>query len=114
MDKEVTLERFMTIVDAYGASAERWPASERRGALALLSASSEARTRLAEAKALDGLLAVAPAGAPSAQLIERLMAARPRRTAWLPSSTGISETEPNATPSMIDAASAPVGNAGEP
>ena len=57
MDKEVTLERFMTIVDAYGASAERWPASERRGALALLSASSEARTRLAEAKALDGLLA---------------------------------------------------------
>ena len=78
MDKEVTLERFMTIVDAYGASAERWPASERRGALALLSASSEARTRLAEAKALDGLLAVAPAGAPSAQLIERLMAARPR------------------------------------
>lgn len=78
MDKEITLERFKAIVDAYGASAERWPPSERKGALALLAASPEARACLAEASALDGLLANSPAGAPSAELIERLVAARPR------------------------------------
>lgn len=78
MDKEVTLERFAAIVDAYGASPPRWPLDERRAAEALLAASADARSLLAEARKLDGLLAAAPVEAPSGALVARLMAARPR------------------------------------
>lgn len=83
MDKEITLERFAAIVDAYGASPERWPAPERSAADALLAASAPARALLAEARMLDGLLAAAPLEAPSDALVERLMAARPRALAAL-------------------------------
>ena len=78
MQREITLERFAGIVDAYGASPERWPDSERAAAEALAAASAEARTLLTQAAALDLLLGHAPAEAPSAALFERLIAARPR------------------------------------
>lgn len=76
--KEITLERFAGIVDAYGASPERWPHDERAAAEALAAASAEARALLIEASALDRALDAAPAEAPSAALVERLLAARPR------------------------------------
>lgn len=81
MDREITLERFAAIVDAYGASPMRWPVAERGAAEALLAASTEARALLSDARMLDGMLAVAPVEAPSAALVERLMAARPRAAA---------------------------------
>lgn len=81
MDREITLERFAAIVDAYGASPMRWPVAERGAAEALLAASAEARALLGDARMLDGMLAAAPVEAPSAALVERLMAARPRAAA---------------------------------
>ncbi|MEQ8326784.1 hypothetical protein [Parvibaculum sp.] len=85
MQKEITLKRFAGIVDAYGASPRRWPDDERASAEALVAASAEARALLAEAAALDGVLARAPVEAPSAALAERLLAARPRGVAAVPS-----------------------------
>lgn len=81
MDREITLERFAAIVDAYGASPMRWPVDERGPAEALLAVSAEARALLADARMLDGMLASAPVEAPSGALVERLMAARPRAAA---------------------------------
>lgn len=85
MKKEITLERFAGIVDAYGASPERWPADERAAAEAMVAGSAEARALLAEAAALDSVLSAAPVDAPSAALTERLIAARPRGPAAMAS-----------------------------
>lgn len=52
----MTPDRFATLIDAYGASPERWPAPERQAALAYLQATPAARTLVAEAERLDGLL----------------------------------------------------------
>ncbi|MDX5367022.1 MAG: hypothetical protein LPK88_11300 [Alphaproteobacteria bacterium] len=81
MKSEISLERLEAIIDAYGASPMRWPAGERAAAEALLAASVEARSLLADARMLDGMLAAAPVEAPSDALVARLMAARPRGAA---------------------------------
>lgn len=82
MNKEVTLERLAGLIDAYGASSARWPADERVAAEALLAVSAEARALVEQAACFDRLLDMAPtAGASSAALIERLLAARPRAAA---------------------------------
>ncbi|MEQ8281618.1 MAG: hypothetical protein RIC04_02510 [Parvibaculum sp.] len=87
MTNEFSIERLKEIVDAWGASPSRWPEAERGAAEALLAASSEARGLVAEAQRLDALLDAAPVEAPSAALMERLMAARPRPAANAPSRT---------------------------
>ncbi|MBX3495958.1 MAG: hypothetical protein KF769_06930 [Parvibaculum sp.] len=87
MTNEIPIERLKEIVDAWGASPSRWPAAERGPAEALLAASSEARGLVAEAQRLDALLDAAPVEAPSAALMARLMAARPRAAASAPSRT---------------------------
>lgn len=79
MTGTMNLERFATIVDAYGAEPARWPDAERAAALALLLASTEARARREAASALDGLLATLPPARPSADLREAVLAAAPRR-----------------------------------
>ncbi|MEQ1718516.1 MAG: hypothetical protein ABL907_21450, partial [Hyphomicrobium sp.] len=48
------------VLDAYGADRTRWPAQSRRDLSQVLSASSEARRRLADAEAFDKLLDLAP------------------------------------------------------
>lgn len=53
----MTLERLREILAAYGADQEHWPAAERDAALALLTASPEAREAARDAMALDDLLA---------------------------------------------------------
>ena len=83
MRNEMNLERLREIVDAYGASATRWPEAERPAAEALLAASAEARALADDAARFDALLDMAPAEEPSAALRERLMAARPRAAAPL-------------------------------
>ena len=52
----MTPDRFATLIDAYGASPERWPASERQAALAYLRAAPAAQALVAEAARLDALL----------------------------------------------------------
>lgn len=78
------LAEFQALIDSYGARSEQWPASRRDAALALLARSPEARTRLAEAAALDALLDHAPVDAPSPALRAALLAARPEpaTTGW--------------------------------
>lgn len=52
----MTPDRFTTLIDAYGAAPERWPASERQAALAYLQATPAAQAMVAEAGRLDALL----------------------------------------------------------
>jgi hypothetical protein len=56
----MAFERFRTIVDAYGADPDRWPADERAEALALVACSAEASAYAQQAEALDTLLDAAP------------------------------------------------------
>ncbi|HVY83809.1 MAG TPA: hypothetical protein VG943_01645 [Caulobacterales bacterium] len=66
--------RFEAIVAAYGADAARWPEAERAAAQAFAQTSSEAQAILAEAHALDALLAADADEAPvSVTLTRRLM-----------------------------------------
>ncbi|MGX1196880.1 hypothetical protein [Parvibaculum sp. MBR-TMA-1.3b-4.2] len=74
----MTLERLDELLSAYGADEAGWPAGERQAARDLIAASAEARQLLEDARALDTLLNAAPVEEPSAELVERLMAARPR------------------------------------
>ncbi len=73
----MTKERVAALIDAYGASPERWPEAERPQALALLAQSASARELLHEARSLDLLLNMAPVDLPSTALEDRIMAARP-------------------------------------
>ncbi len=52
----MALDRLKTLIDAYGADPEHWPADERADALLLLGASEEARTYARSGEALDALL----------------------------------------------------------
>lgn len=76
---DMTLDRLREIVEAYGAAAHRWPVAEREAALALVASNSDARALVDEALTLDLMLDAAPAPEPaSAELVARIMAARPR------------------------------------
>lgn len=69
------LEAFQVLLDGHGAERTRWPAPQRLRFAGLLAESSEARRRLAEAEALDSLLARAPLPSPSrhAALVDRIV-----------------------------------------
>ena len=62
------LERFRTLVDAYGADPARWPARERGPAEALAAGNAEARALMDQAAALDRVLARAVPAAASPDL----------------------------------------------
>ncbi|MEN3975166.1 hypothetical protein [Emcibacter sp. SYSU 3D8] len=68
------LEEFRSLLDAWGADPGRWPGERREAAEALLAVSDEARRLLAEEAAFDGLLAGAPPAAPSAALLDSVLA----------------------------------------
>lgn len=74
-------ERLSAILETYGADPKRWPAEERAAAEALLATGVGAEA-LAEARALDALLAEDDAGAPSDLLMARLKRAAPRAVSW--------------------------------
>jgi hypothetical protein len=77
----MTPERFRAIVDAYGADARHWPASERADASAWADQHrSEADALLAEAARIDAWLASDSVEAPDAVLIERIVASAPAPT----------------------------------
>ncbi|MEX3932371.1 hypothetical protein AB4Y32_11245 [Paraburkholderia phymatum] len=88
----MTPERFRAIVDAYGADARHWPASERADASAWADQHrSEADALRAEAARIDAWLASNSVEAPDAAFVERIVASAPapapasarKRPRWL-------------------------------
>lgn len=57
----MTLRRFRTLADSYGADLQRWPQSLRRQALDLLDSSAEAQAIMSRARELDETIAAASA-----------------------------------------------------
>ncbi len=93
----ISIDRFRTLLDAYGATADRWPEVEREAALALVARSAEARTMMDDARKLDDLLDSLPVADPSPELAGRILAAAPvaapqlpphRRSSWFRRSFG--------------------------
>jgi hypothetical protein len=76
-DETLTLERFESLLDAYGGDLSRWPAASGRAAEALIATSREARARHVEAQGLDLLLAKASRPSPErlSLLADRIVAA---------------------------------------
>jgi hypothetical protein len=70
--------RFQGLADAYGGDIARWPEAERSAALAFAEADPTAEGILAEATALDRMLAASPTPAPSLALREAIVASAPR------------------------------------
>lgn len=75
-------ERLAEILDAYGGDPLRWPEAERLAAQGLAARDPRAAAMVAEAEALDALFDGAPAEAPSAALMARVLARRPRPSLW--------------------------------
>jgi hypothetical protein len=74
----MTPDRFRRLTEAYGASPEHWPQAERAGAEALLARQDpDALAALAEARALDLMLATHAIATPDADLIRRIVASAP-------------------------------------
>jgi len=73
----MTIERLRTLLEAYGARAERWPEDERAPALAFLASSAEAEALRRAAARLDAALDLLPAPEASADLMARVMARAP-------------------------------------
>ena len=69
------IKRLNDILAAFGPDADRWPDEERASLVALARSDAEAEGLLREAEALDRVMALAPAGNPSAGLKDRIVAA---------------------------------------
>lgn len=70
----IDFRRLEEVLDAYGASPERWPEEERGSLLALTEENAEARAMCDEAARLDTWLDHASAiPAPSADLVEKIL-----------------------------------------
>lgn len=78
------IDRFRTIVDAYGTDPSRWPEAEREAALSLLASSSDAVAIVDHAAQLDRVLDQVPMVQPSLEL-KRIVASIPDRTLSVPS-----------------------------
>lgn len=90
----MTPERFKGLAEAYGGEVVRWPVDERDAAAALVAAQPAwARAVLAEAMALDDVLAAYAAPRATTDLVGRIVAgaphAQPRWRRWvLPAGLG--------------------------
>ncbi len=107
------LERFRTILNAYGAAPERWPEEERTDALALTRASVTAARELARALTLDSALEYAASAGASigadrfAVLQARIVeAAHPLTQSWTGRWFGINLTPMQLWPSVAGLAMA--------
>lgn len=85
----ITEGRVREIIEAYGGDARRWPEAERAAVEAYLAQNAEdVADALAEAQALDAMLAAYPEPAPSAALRAAILAKAPasasgKSGAWL-------------------------------
>jgi hypothetical protein len=75
----MNIERFRTLVEAYGANPARWPEAERVAALLFAEQSAEARAALQEATAFDRLLDEAETQPATRALEDRILASFPER-----------------------------------
>lgn len=80
---EMTLDRFLDLLDRHGPVIDRWPASDQDGAEALLAASAEARSAMADARAVSAALNDLRVLPPSAALLGRILDAAPRQRRWI-------------------------------
>jgi len=76
---EMDLNRFETLVAAYGATPSRWPEEERDAAEAFARTDPRARALLAEADSIDALLFAHKAAEPSRTLHAMVIEAAPRK-----------------------------------
>jgi len=74
-DDIMTIERFLALLESYGAAPERWPSDERPAALALLQTSTAARRHRDAAEHLDALLDRSAVPPPSPDLLDRIVTA---------------------------------------
>jgi hypothetical protein len=81
-DQVWTIERLERLLDAYGADFARWPEGAASGLEAFLAREAIARSLVAEARALDRLLAMQPAADPGqmAGLADRIVAQAGKRS----------------------------------
>ena len=79
---QMDLARLKEILNAYGADPRRWPAGESAAAEALIAESMDAATLRDDAAALDMLMDLSTAPAPSPELMARVLAAR-EPSGWL-------------------------------
>lgn len=81
MEHRMTLEDFELLLDRHGATLNRWPVREQRGAMNLLADSPDARALYDDTLALETLLDLAPSEpAPSLSLRTAILAHRPQVT----------------------------------
>lgn len=99
---EMSRQRLAEIVEAFGASPERWPEAERRAAEALVARSADARALVAEARELDAMLDMAPAAEASPLLAARILAARPLSSARPASAASGARRPANAGRSSVE------------
>jgi hypothetical protein len=111
----VELGRFRTILNAYGATPERWPAEERDGALALTRTSVTAARALADARTFDETLKASTVSDlaldPNHFVILQariVSAAQPMMQSWLGRWLGISLTPRQLWPSVAGLAMASI------
>lgn len=76
---EMDLNRFETLVAAYGATPSRWPEEERDAAEAFARGDPRAAALLAEADSIDALLFAHKAAEPSRTLRTMVIEAAPRK-----------------------------------
>jgi len=69
----MTDARFKALLEAYGAEVGRWPEAERLAAHAYAEAAPESATLLAEARAIDALLAKLPLPEPRPALMASIL-----------------------------------------
>ena len=75
----ITIDRLGALLEAYGASPERWPDAERVDAERLVEESAAARTLWEDAAHLDRVLDAVPTAPPSPDLALCVLASAPRR-----------------------------------
>ena len=71
-------ERFLAMIEAYGAEPRRWPAAERAAGVAFAEADAKAAAALRDAARFDGVLDESRPLAPSPALRRRVVDAAPR------------------------------------
>lgn len=72
---DLSENRLIELIEAYGADSARWPVAERAAGQALLARSPAARAAAQAAQSLDALLAQAPVSTASPALLERVLSA---------------------------------------
>lgn len=80
---EMTLDRFLDLLDLHGPVIDRWPAADQDGAETLLAQSVPARSAMADARAVAMALNDLRVAPPSAALLGRILDTAPTPRRWI-------------------------------